>query len=315
MSVKCIQTFLFCTTQTTGEYELLNYSEHGTVVDGILFSCDFSDKEPAPTNPEVVLTVDDYLSLGTGRRALQAQLKLESARKSLRDKQEAKKALEAALRLSAPVKDDFSLAEEMSKCEGLMTRTGLKRVAATEGSSAPSGGANSNGAHSTATGRTKKSENPTSSLKKANAKKSSPAPSRNTPPQGKPASSKEEKTSTKGDTKKDSDGETTESVKNNTDSKSVKEEPMEVVWDDLKVNGEVDPCHGVPCGCLRSLSSVMVGLAGSPGGGGSGWEGTAALHHGTRLCFGCLQFIVSLAGHPGHSELVQVLSEQGTIHQ
>jgi hypothetical protein len=38
--------------QTTKHYELLNYSEHGTTVDNVLYSCDFSEKtvlSPKPT--------------------------------------------------------------------------------------------------------------------------------------------------------------------------------------------------------------------------------------------------------------------------
>lgn len=34
--------------EITKHYELLNYSEHGTTVDNVLYSCDFSDKSPAP---------------------------------------------------------------------------------------------------------------------------------------------------------------------------------------------------------------------------------------------------------------------------
>lgn len=30
--------------QTSKQYELINYSEHGTYVDNVLYSCDFSDK-------------------------------------------------------------------------------------------------------------------------------------------------------------------------------------------------------------------------------------------------------------------------------
>ena len=30
--------------QNTKHYELLNYSEHGTTVDNVLYSCDFSEK-------------------------------------------------------------------------------------------------------------------------------------------------------------------------------------------------------------------------------------------------------------------------------
>lgn len=35
--------------QNTKHYELLNYSEHGTTVDNVLYSCDFSEKaSPSP---------------------------------------------------------------------------------------------------------------------------------------------------------------------------------------------------------------------------------------------------------------------------
>lgn len=33
-----------CVLQNTKHYELLNYSEHGTTVDNVLYSCDFSEK-------------------------------------------------------------------------------------------------------------------------------------------------------------------------------------------------------------------------------------------------------------------------------
>lgn len=38
-----------CPVQNTKHYELLNYSEHGTTVDNVLYSCDFSEKaSPSP---------------------------------------------------------------------------------------------------------------------------------------------------------------------------------------------------------------------------------------------------------------------------
>lgn len=40
----------FCPFQNTKHYELLNYSEHGTTVDNVLYSCDFSEKA-SPTPP------------------------------------------------------------------------------------------------------------------------------------------------------------------------------------------------------------------------------------------------------------------------
>lgn len=41
--------------QTTKHYELLNYSEHGTTVDNVLYSCDFSDKPTSTPQPTSVV--------------------------------------------------------------------------------------------------------------------------------------------------------------------------------------------------------------------------------------------------------------------
>ena len=37
--------------QATRHYELLNYSEHGTTVDNVLYSCDFSEKAVTASQP------------------------------------------------------------------------------------------------------------------------------------------------------------------------------------------------------------------------------------------------------------------------
>lgn len=45
--VNCVCVFVIL--QNTKHYELLNYSEHGTTVDNVLYSCDFSEKtSPCP---------------------------------------------------------------------------------------------------------------------------------------------------------------------------------------------------------------------------------------------------------------------------
>lgn len=47
----------------TRHFELLNYSEHGTTVDNVLYSCDFSDKQattPQPSN--VVAAVREIIN-------------------------------------------------------------------------------------------------------------------------------------------------------------------------------------------------------------------------------------------------------------
>lgn len=305
------------TPQATQDYELINYSEHGTVVDGVLYSCDFSHKSPTATNgsvsPDVALTLDDLCSLGRGRRASRARARLEAARRSLRDKQEAKRALEAALQLSAPLKDDLSLAEEMSKCEGLMTRTGLKRVAATEGSGGVANSISSSVVLSIPLAKTKKTETGLGK-KGVVGKRSSPSKPphhhhhhHETGPKSVPAEVKVEDMPSlvKQEHKVELSKSRTRSNLNTAPGKGVKEE--EVGSDTGPVSREkeeeAEARHSVPCGCTRSFSSV-VGA-----GGGKGWEGTAALHHGSRLHFGCLQFVMSFAGQPGHAELVQALDQ------
>jgi len=91
--------------QATEEYELINYSEHGLIVDGVLYSCDFSDKktqEGSPTTP-IPLTLDDLAARGAGLRAERARARVDAARKSLEDRERAKQALESALNLAVPL--------------------------------------------------------------------------------------------------------------------------------------------------------------------------------------------------------------------
>lgn len=264
-------------------------------MDGVLYSCVFSTAPPPDPNRDVVLTLDDLSALGNGRRASKARAKLEAARKSLKDKDQAKRALEAALRLSVPVKDDFSLAEEMSKCEGLMTRTGLKRVAATDSSVAAGG--NSSVVLSIPFTKTKKSE--PVNLKKGLAKRQSPSrldgvqrteelKSKEVMPSAK------EETGTAAGTQMAGGG-------------ILKEESSAVEArcssEAFLLSREARGPNYVPCGCDKNPSSALEFA-------GKGWEGTATLYHGSRLRFGCLQFILSLAGQPGHKELVQALSDQ-----
>ena len=51
-----------CVEQNTKQYELLNYSEHGTMVDNVLYSCDFSEKvQPIPSS-SLVAKVQSIIS-------------------------------------------------------------------------------------------------------------------------------------------------------------------------------------------------------------------------------------------------------------
>ncbi len=303
----------------------MNYSEHGSVVDSVLYSCDFSDKlstslyhssssSSSSTNSDVLLTLDDITSLGKGRRAIQAKLRLESARQSLKDKESAIRAMEGALRLSAPVKDDFSLAEEMSKCEGLMTRTGLKRVAATENTS---GAVNNSNGHSSVVfsipfSKTKKSDSTNASSKRGYSKGRALAKgalSRGS--SQKTAGCKEDKSMANPPLTQRSENTSnkTPPVKNSSSNvvkmewtKTSPSSKHQVTVSEAGSPLAPSRCYSLPCACKGSLSSVVDSS-------GKGWEGTATLFHGSRLRFGCLQFILSLEGRPGHSELLQALMD------
>lgn len=61
--------------ENTKHYELLNYSEHGTTVDNVLYSCDFSEKTP-PT-PQAVLLPKYRVSSGAAdtRNRMKSQVR------------------------------------------------------------------------------------------------------------------------------------------------------------------------------------------------------------------------------------------------
>ena len=284
---------------------MINYSEHGSVVDGVLYSCDFSDKstQSKSTSASTTLTLDDLTALGSGRRAEKARERLKEARKSLEDKAEAKRALEAALKLAIPasVLDESFLAEEMSKAEGLVTRMGLKRVAAeTSVVSIPlaktrklESGEQKGIISKLSLGVQDKSK-ATLSLT-AQAKNGTKKPNnqlRNNnlnyhrvtnaaTPKIAPKTQKEAKTAS-------------------LPSQASNSKPIESSSLSERLPAPKEPA--VPCLCKRSASSVV-------GTNGKGWEGTATLYHGSKLRFGCVHFVLSLAGRPGHAELVEQLSK------
>ena len=62
-------TDIFC-FQNTRHYELINYSEHGTTADNVLYSCDFSDKivTPPPAAEPLVKAVRNFIRKGKRKR-------------------------------------------------------------------------------------------------------------------------------------------------------------------------------------------------------------------------------------------------------
>ena len=292
------------------EYELINYSEHGTVVDGVLYSCDFSDKvssSSTSTSASAALTVDDITALGPGRRAEKARERLRVARKSLEDKLEAKRALEAALKLAIPasVQDESLLAEEMSKAEGLVTRMGLKRVAAeTSVVSIPL--AKTRKVESMSEQKTTTTKVSTASQDKSKTTLTLTTQTRNGAKKG--SGLKETNNQLKNNYHRAPPNEPTQPPQTKKEAKVLLPPQVEVISDskdtESSMFGERIPSKepSVPCMCRRSASSIV-------GANGKGWEGTATLYHGSRLRFGCIQFVLSLAGRPGHAELVEGLGK------
>ena len=294
---------LFSHIQTTKDYELINYSEHGTVVDGVLYSCDFSDKgrHADPPRPDGYFAVRGFTTPLHRPTAMdQAARKVYEAKKYLGGSKEAgRRAVEKAIRMAMPVKDDLSLAEEMSKCEGLMTRTGLKRVAAES-----AGSLSTSGSSGALPGSTTFLSIPLSKTKRTDVVASPPRKSTGSSKGANRNSAKSEllHKQSSSQTERPVKELPTEGKKSLTDQGSVginllRSSPCAA---ELSTASEAPPV-GVSCDCRDSLTNKL-------GSTGKGWEGTATLTHGSRLRFGCVQFILSLTGQPGHSELIQALS-------
>ena len=287
--------FIVLFLQATRDYELINYSEHGTLVDGVLYSCDFSDKSHDSDYPSSNSYFDNETNSPLHMSVITAQAvsKLQAARRLLENKQEAKRAVEGAIRLSVPLKDDLSLAEEMSKCEGLMTRTGLKRVTGESvGSSLLAVTGGGGGGDSGLGGSSVVFSIPLSKTTDvgggSHPKRTLPYKSRGVGRGGVRVEVLQR------------NNEDLEKKLNKISNKSQCHLQSRTVIES-QVPESQSSSHRVLCDCRRSLTSVCTNR--------KGWEGTASLSHGSRLRFGCLQFILSLTGQPGHSELIKAVSD------
>ena len=257
--------------QASGDYELINYSEHGLIVDSVLYSCDFSDKrtqEGSPTDP-TPLTLDDLTARGSGLRAERAWARVQAARRSLEDRERAKHALESALKLAAPLSSqndsaDISLSRSTNNSASASTpiALGLKRTF--DSSSVVSIPLSKTKKHCLEETQKNTKKNSSVDTKPPNLKGSIQLDSQQTKGLPHPSSS----------------------VLKGKDSS--------------RQGLSNDELFTKSCLCKRSASSLV-------GSSGKGWEGTATLYHGSRLRFGCIQFVLSIAGRPGHNELVQAL--------
>ena len=302
--------------QTTGDFELINYSEHGCVVDGVLYCCDFSDKKPtisatvttwekggggggeegrggSAVGGTAAMTLNDLVSsAGDGLRSARAKMRLMAARRRLAgDRDRAVHAIESAIRLGSHrvsssssqassgggsgsgVKRslDGSFAADKSTVSIPLTKT--RRMAAESGRrNTINSSSSSNNTLERDSSKTVSNRLLLNSLREGSVAKSSTAELRTKnltilPPP--PPSSL---------------------------SPPKAKAPLSA-WSSSLLSEE---SFSQPCLCKGS-AAVLVGTS------GKGWEGTATLSHGSRLRIGCIQFIMSVAGRPGHSELVQAL--------
>ena len=279
--------------QSTEDYELINYSDHGSVVDGVLYSCDFSDKQseypPSPSSSPSsapLLTLDDITALGSGVRAERARKRMEAARKSLEDQERARKALEGALNLAA----HFHTAEQAPGDDKAPTRT-------TFNSSSP-----------LYTG-IKRNLDVSSivSIPLTKTKKGVAGSSGNSTPKSSSVSSSSAVTKT---SLKDPSFQANLRKSIRLQSSTQVTTPLHSL-DQASASSsskralllcEEEEAPHTPCNCKRSASSLV-------GTSGRGWEGTATLYHGSRLRFGCVHFVLSISGRPGHLELLQSLED------
>ena len=272
---------LYCVLQATGDYELINYSEHGLIVDSVLYSCDFSDKKTQEGSPTGLtpLTLDDLTARGSGLRAERARARVQAARRSLEDRERAKHALESALKLAAPLSSqndsaDISLSRSTNNSASASApiALGLKRTF------------DSSSVVSIPLSKTKK-HCPEETQK--NTKKNSSVSVDTKPP----------KPNLKGSIQLDS--QQVHQTKGLPHPGSSVLKGKDSSHQGMPLSND-EALFTKPCLCKRSASSLV-------GSSGKGWEGTATLYHGSRLRFGCIQFVLSIAGRPGHSELVQAL--------
>ena len=304
--------------QVADEYELINYSDHGSVIDGVLLCCDFAERHPP--EPPATLTIDGLMARGQGLRAERARLRLEAAREALGgDKDKAKKALEKVLSLPyrSPVEPDTNSSSSAGGGLGtkrgpdaigpapntptMKTRKMSSRKPATKNGEVVGGGGGGGGvvpASTTTTpsvtidsavtqaigcgrnyvGEASEGDTHTSTVERSTDLKTPVMTSSQSPSQACGCT------------------QTVHPLSQQTGTKlEAKEEPVPELSD-------VEEGVLSPCLCQHS-ASLLVGST------GRGWEGTALLHHGSRVQFGCLQFVVSMAGKPGHSELVQASLE------
>lgn len=250
-------------------------------MDGVLYSCDFSDKgreegRKADTTP---LSLDDLVARGSGLRAARAQIRLEAARKDLGERERARRALEAAIKLARPSFPEVLPTERTSNNSSKTHSNGIGMKRTAENSSVVS-------IPLSKTKRLRSGSEEPNSNKKENASErtqekfpSVPDLSVSTAQQRTPASAK-----------------TTDFIKLEKESRATATSLSQNATE-----GTVPVFHQ-PCLCKRSVSSLV-------GSNGKGWEGTATLYHGSKLRLGCVQFVLSIAGRPGHSELVKALLE------
>ena len=203
-------------------------------MDGVLYSCDFSDKSSG--EGAVTFTLDDLTAQGEGIRAEKARRRMESARKCLQDRDRAKKSLQAALQLSKSICKDCVVDPKV------LSTGSRKRKLSSDSPDSPS--------------------SPSSSVVSIPLSKAHKI--------------------------------------------TLNHQRLGQQTDVRERERTASSSQQRPCLCKRSASSVI-------GSEGKGWEGAASVYHGSKLRFGCIQLVLSMAGRTGHSELLQALTQANLL--
>ena len=274
------------------------------MVDGVLYSCDFSDKGRDDGNrlEPPVFTLDNLTARGVGLRAERARARIEEARKSLEEKEQARRALEGALKLARPSLsvEDSANGGSRNHSDSRPVLLGSKRISDSSVVSIPLSKTKRHCAEDSPKRVSPQKPSPVrdKGLRNTNHERDSKAAilkcheELDCHRRESPSPNKNKNTPSPNKNK------TTPSPNKKASAES-KSSPQELSQLTSSLRGE-PVTFSQPCICKRSASSLV-------GGNGKGWEGTATLYHGSRLRFGCVQFVLSIAGRPGHGELVKAL--------
>jgi hypothetical protein len=224
--------------KSVAQFELINYSEYGTIVDGILYVSTHSDSHRKRSHSPSPLTIDHVKALGHGPRASRAQRRVDVARCKWKESDHSKTFVNAITKMSDK--------EDESSCginNTVSTSKSVSSVAQTHSGS----------------GRLRR-DSCTSNSEKSRYVDS---------------------------------GQLKHNLRPRVKSEGIVQPQLDLRKSRETVGAEQSDRTGCGCAGLQPLNV------------NGGWSGSASLSHGSLIRIGCVQLLLSVAGQPGHTELIQ----------